>query len=101
NLSIQGMSCASCAGRVEKALRNTAGVVTASVNLATENAHVDALPGKVSADQLIQAVKTAGYEASLPAPSPRAQAEARQQQADREAVAVAIAAALSLPLVAP
>lgn len=101
NLSIQGMSCASCAGRVEKALRNTAGVVTASVNLATENAHVDALPGKVSADQLIQAVKTAGYEASLPAPSPRAQAEVRQQQADREAVAVAIAAALSLPLVAP
>lgn len=53
NLSIQGMSCASCVGRVEKALQNTHGVVSASVNLATENAHIDFMEEAVTAEELI------------------------------------------------
>ncbi len=101
NLSIQGMSCASCVGRVEKALQNTHGVVSASVNLATENAHIDFMEEAVTAEELIQAVVAAGYHASLPAPSPAAQDAVKQQQTDREARAVIIAAILSLPLVAP
>lgn len=102
NLSIQGMSCASCAGRVEKALQNAKGVVNATVNLATEKAHIDFIADATTASELIHAVETAGYHASLPAPVPVAQHEnKKQQQTDREARAVVIAVILSLPLVAP
>ena len=60
-LDISGMTCASCAGRVEKALRRVEGVREANVNLATETASVTA-PG-VSPDALVQAVERAGYGA--------------------------------------
>ena len=53
NLSIQGMSAPSCVGRVEKALQKTHGVVSASVNLATENAHIDFMEEAVTAEELI------------------------------------------------
>ncbi|OMG74396.1 heavy metal translocating P-type ATPase [Burkholderia ubonensis] len=62
-LEIEGMTCASCAGRVEKALANVPGVTRASVNLATERATVDAAAG-VSTAQLVDAVKQAGYQAT-------------------------------------
>ena len=102
DLSIQGMSCASCAGRVEKALQNAEGVVNATVNLATEKAHIDFIQGATAASELIHAVEAAGYHASLPAPVPVAQHENnKQQQTDREARAVVIAVILSLPLVVP
>lgn len=72
-LEIGGMTCASCAMRVEKALAKVPGVAGASVNLATETASVnlmsDAATGAaVTADALIAAVKKAGYEAALVAP---------------------------------
>ncbi|WP_431824038.1 heavy metal translocating P-type ATPase [Burkholderia sp. F1] len=60
---IGGMTCASCAGRVEKALANVPGVTRASVNLATERATVDAAAGVTTA-QLVDAVKQAGYLAT-------------------------------------
>ena len=102
DLSIQGMSCASCAGRVEKALQNAEGVVNATVNLATEKAHIDFIQGATAASELIHAVEAAGYHASLPAPVPVAQHENnKQQQTDREARAVVIAVIFSLPLVVP
>ena len=62
-LQIEGMSCASCVGRVEKALQAVAGVAGASVNLATETATVQAGPG-VSAQTLRDAVAQAGYAAA-------------------------------------
>ncbi|WP_080409906.1 heavy metal translocating P-type ATPase [Burkholderia ubonensis] len=62
-LDIGGMTCASCAGRVEKALANVPGVTRASVNLATERATVDAAAGVTTA-QLVDAVKQAGYQAA-------------------------------------
>ncbi|CAM2181122.1 Cu(+) exporting P-type ATPase [Burkholderia latens] len=62
-LDIDGMTCASCVSRVEKALANVPGVTRASVNLATERATVDAAPG-VSASQLAAAVQQAGYDAT-------------------------------------
>ena len=62
SLEVGGMSCASCAGRVEKALRALPGVLDANVNLATERATVRAQG--VAAAQLIAAVEQAGYTAS-------------------------------------
>ncbi|MBN3850557.1 heavy metal translocating P-type ATPase, partial [Paraburkholderia sp. Ac-20342] len=119
-LSIGGMTCASCAMRVEKALAKVPGVERATVNLATETATVHSA-GASSADTeaLIAAVKKAGYEATpivspaIPAPRPIAslttgvQAAARdtatrkQIEARRELATVLAAAILTLPLVAP
>ena len=63
-LTIDGMTCASCVARVEKALKKVEGVQQANVNLATEQAWVQA-DGGVSSAALIQAVKKAGYDAKL------------------------------------
>ncbi|MFY0408634.1 heavy metal translocating P-type ATPase [Solicola sp. PLA-1-18] len=57
------MTCASCAARVEKKLNKLDGV-TASVNFATEKAHVEA-PDSVSADEIVQTVEATGYGATL------------------------------------
>ena len=65
-LPILGMTCASCVSRVERALRRPAGVVTASVNLATEKATVTYVPGQASHEDLVNAVKAAGYEVIEP-----------------------------------
>ncbi|WP_371141865.1 heavy metal translocating P-type ATPase [Burkholderia cepacia] len=62
-LDIDGMTCASCVSRVEKALAKVPGVMRASVNLATERATVDAAPD-VTAARLAEAVKQAGYSAT-------------------------------------
>jgi Cu+-exporting ATPase len=64
---IGGMTCASCVARNEKALRRVPGVVTASVNFATEKATVEYLPGIASRDDLVEAVRRAGYEVAEPA----------------------------------
>ncbi|MEM5384300.1 heavy metal translocating P-type ATPase [Paraburkholderia phymatum] len=61
-LDIRGMTCASCALRVEKALAKVPGVSGASVNLATEKASVEA-DASVAVDTLIAAVRKAGYDA--------------------------------------
>ena len=58
---VTGMSCASCVGRVEKALGDVPGVSAVSVNLATEKASVSYLPEEVSARELESAVEAAGY----------------------------------------
>ena len=65
DLLIEGMTCASCVGRVERALKAVPGVSQASVNLATERASVHT-DGSVSRDALEQAVRKAGYEVSAP-----------------------------------
>ena len=69
-LPITGMTCASCANRIERRLNKLDGV-TASVNYATEKARVEFDPGTVAAEQLVAAVEAAGYEAALPADEPR------------------------------
>ncbi len=65
-LPITGMTCASCANRIERRLNKLDGV-TASVNYATEKARVEFDPGTVAAEQLVAAVEAAGYQAALPA----------------------------------
>ncbi len=69
-LDIGGMTCASCVGRVEKALVRIDGVELAAVNLATEVATVTYDPARVTPDDLAAAVHAAGYTATLPDPAP-------------------------------
>ena len=74
-LPIQGMTCASCVRRVEKALGKVEGVSEASVNLATEQAHVVFDPSRASIDSMRAAVEKAGYAVgALPEPSAAAAA---------------------------
>ena len=62
SLPIEGMTCASCVRRVEKALAKVPGVEQADVNLATEHAHVVFDPAVAGLDQLRAAVERAGYQ---------------------------------------
>lgn len=64
-LNIVGMTCAACATRIEKGLNKVDGVTKAAVNLATEKASVEFIPGNTNIDQLIAAVKKAGYDAQI------------------------------------
>ena len=60
-IKIGGMSCASCVGRVEKALRKIPGVLSANVNLATETATISTWVGGIANSDLQQAITNAGY----------------------------------------
>jgi Cu+-exporting ATPase len=62
-LGVEGMTCASCVGKVERALQKVPGVEEAHVNLATARADVRFDPARVREDELIAAVKSAGYGA--------------------------------------
>ncbi|WP_426339073.1 heavy metal translocating P-type ATPase [Pseudoduganella sp. S-14] len=92
---IEGMSCASCVRRVEKALATVPGVAHAAVNLATETARVDS-DSPLAFAALQQAIGKAGYAASELA-APAADSAPRIP----EGVAVILSAALSLPLLVP
>ncbi len=74
-LAVQGMTCASCAGRVERKLNEIEGV-EATVNFATEHAAVTYDSRSVGRDQLLGAVKAAGYSVRLPRPRGDAGADA-------------------------
>src|SRR5437879_7903680 len=74
-LSLEGMTCASCAMRIEKGLKKVPGVADASVNLATERATVSYNPAQTTMDDLVAKVEAVGYKASPiveRAPSPAA-----------------------------
>lgn len=98
-LAIEGMSCASCVGRVERALKAVPGVSEASVNLATERATVR---GLATVEALVAAVKKAGYEAQVRDPVQADSGEDAAAQKDAEQASLKrdllIAAALSLPV---
>ena len=67
DLPVGGMSCAACAGTVERALSKAPGVASAHVNFATRTATVRFDPGATTPGSLVEVVKGTGYEASLPA----------------------------------
>ncbi|AKJ97390.1 metal ABC transporter ATPase [Pseudomonas chlororaphis] len=98
DLPISGMTCASCAGRVERALSKVAGVNSVSVNLANERAHLE-LNGQVDPQILVDAVRRAGYEAEVRPVEPSA--EVQRQRLDHERLALVLAILLALPLVLP
>ncbi|WP_322073988.1 heavy metal translocating P-type ATPase [Burkholderia cepacia] len=110
-LDIDGMTCASCVGRVEKALAAVPGVARVAVNLATERASVHGA-GALDAATLIAAVTTAGYRASLadassagadaqPASAAQDPETRKRLEAIRERDLVIWSAVLSAPLIAP
>ena len=89
DLDIEGMTCASCAHRIERRLTKLDGV-DASVSYATEKAHVR-YPATLTTHDLIESVRRAGYDAALAAPVPDDGPTARP-------VRLVVAAALSLPV---
>ena len=101
-LSIEGMTCASCVARVEKALMKVPGVASAQVNLATEMAEVQlAGPGPAAgAEALTAAVAGAGYTAHAVVEGVDSSASESAGR-DHSGWPVAVAAALSLPLLIP
>ena len=98
-LTIGGMTCASCAGRVEKALAKVPGVKNVSVNLASERAHIESL-GHVDPAELIKAVTTAGYSAHL-TENLHATQDDQHKRLRRERWSLVAAIVLALPLVLP
>jgi P-type Cu+ transporter len=89
-LSVEGMTCASCTGRVERVLRAQPGVIAAAVNLGTRSALVTVWAGSVTAAALAAAVTRAGYAASgKDAPGPDAQA-AELAALRRDTIAAAV-----------
>lgn len=99
DLPISGMTCASCAGRVERALGKVPGVQSVSVNLANERAHVEVL-GQMDPGVLIAAVDKAGYTATLPQSETVTDAN-QARRLHRERWSLLLAIALALPLVLP
>lgn len=98
-LQLHKMTCAACAGHIEKALNKLPGV-TATVNVATETAKVNFIPGLTTVDQLIEAVINAGYGASEISESNHAEEKARRLAAYQTELRLFwISSALTLPLV--
>ena len=95
-LKVEGMTCASCVARVEKALLKVPGVEVASINLATETASLAAPPAL--AEAAIAAVRKAGYEAAVKTEAPAAEPAAGLR---RDTLELLVAALLTAPLVVP
>ncbi len=106
-LQITGMTCAACAGRIEKALLKLPGVLQASVNLATDQASVRLLAG-IAPAEVLAAVQRAGYGGRLPGDGTGPGATGKDGPGPGAAPGAAtpvwpvlLGAALTLPLVAP
>src|SRR3954452_4866947 len=82
-LSIEGMSCAACVARVEKALARVPGVSDVAVNLASEEARLNRAPGTADTPALVAAVAAAGYGARPKQQVTTAAADAAARAAER------------------
>jgi Cu+-exporting ATPase len=103
-LPILGMTCASCQQHVEAALRSTAGVESAHVDLMANRAQVDYDPAIVAPDALVEAVRASGYDAVLPRTGDSgagASAEAPTNGPERKALTTLIAGAAAMLLAMP
>jgi Cu+-exporting ATPase len=94
-LPIEGMTCATCVSRVERALSETPGVERASVNLVTKRASVRFDPERATRDAMSRAIEDAGYRVGVPQKADEPDHEARDRGRD-----AAVAAALAVPLLA-
>ena len=102
DLEIGGMTCASCAARIERKLNRLDGV-SASVNYATERASVTYDPSVVAPDDLVRTVEATGYTAALPEPSAAAPAGDGERHHDDESSPLrdrlVVSALLTVPVV--
>ena len=99
-IPVEGMTCASCVLRVEKALKKVEGVSAASVNLATEQTTITFDPLKVTVDRLRDAVSDAGYSLGKPIgeENPEESAERYETGVRRLKFDLALSAGLTLPV---
>ncbi len=101
SIPIEGMTCASCVARVEKALAAVPGVLSASVNLATKTGTVELIPGVADRDGLRAAVESAGYAVPdiAAGEDPLARQERMQRDEERTLLSrLRVGAALGVPL---
>ncbi len=112
-LNVEGMTCAACQSRVQRALERAPGVESASVNLMLANAAVRYDPGQVSTEALVDVIRSTGYDASMPVAGRSAQQEqaaldvsqhaeyrALRRKAIVSGLAGAVAMIVSMPLMA-
>ena len=100
-LRVEGMTCASCVGHVEKALARLDGVSQASVNLATERVTVEFMPQRIGLAEIAAAIRNAGYGAvAVTAGDDRGALEqaAREKELSRLKKSLVMAAILTTPL---
>ncbi len=97
-LELEGMTCASCVGRVEKALYAVPGVLEATVNLATESAQLRVLTGTGAAEAAVKATAKAGYPSRVIADN-APKVDRKADEIKRLGRLTAIAAILALPVV--
>ena len=97
-IAIQGMACASCVEKIEKALRVLPGVIKASVNFATEKATVEFLPPQVGVSDLIRAIHELGYKAMVEEEAVDREKEAREREIWTLKMKFAVGALLSVPI---
>jgi len=111
SIPVSGLTCASCVGHVREALEEQPGVTAANVNLVTREATVSFVPHDTSVETLVEAIRSRGYGADMPAhPTSLAEEQAAQENAQaeeytslrRKAIASgalgAVAMVLSMPL---
>ncbi|NNK17127.1 MAG: heavy metal translocating P-type ATPase, partial [Sulfitobacter sp.] len=98
-LAVSGMSCASCVGRLDRALRAEAGVVDVNVNLADESATLRFVPGATTAARLAEVATKTGYPARIASQEDiRDHGEIKQAEAEGHRQAMILAAALTIPV---
>lgn len=97
-IGIEGMTCASCVSRVEKALESISGVKNASVNLATEDAVIRHVPGQLNKEIIRKAIEQAGYSVTG-----LQEKKAREARRDRDyailKLKVIVSVSLTIPIV--
>lgn len=98
DISIGGMTCASCVARVEKALNKVPGVISATVNLATESARIDVNDAELTDARLRRVIRDAGYE---PRSTDAAENDVNNTSPWTGFAPVALGLLLSMPLVVP
>ncbi len=95
---VSGMTCGSCAARVQRTLSREPGVADALVNYATGRATVELEPGAFDDERLLAAVRKAGYGAARVGPTPSEHAQALEQRAAHEQRGLARRILLAVPL---
>ena len=96
-LLVEGMHCASCVGRVERAITAVPGVSSANVNLATREARIRYAPARTGLDAIATSLADAGYSARQPA-TDRFERRVQEQQQRQGRRRLLIAAILSAPV---
>ena len=100
-LPVVGMTCAACQHHVEEALRTTAGVADARVDLMAHRARITFDPAATAPEKLVAAIRKAGYDAVLPRPGAAAAARESETAAARKAWVMIAAGAVAMLLAMP